>query len=152
VAAFRATLEQVAKASMLLHVVDAAAPDHAEQEKTVLDVIKTLGAERIPILTAYNKADKLPASEQAHLSRKDHHVISAHNGLGLADLLKAIETKLDEVLTEVKFEIPHTKTALTTLVYQTAHILDQRPTDTGTEFHVRMDPGNWRKLSHDLGQ
>ncbi len=152
VAAFRATLEEVAQASLLLHVVDAAAPDHTDQQKTVLDVIKTLGADRVPIVTAYNKADNLPAAQQRLLTGKDHYVISSHTGLGLMELLKAIETKLDEVLTEVTFEIPHTKTALTALVYQTAHILNQKPTDTGTRFHVRMDPANWRKLSHDLGQ
>ncbi len=130
VAAFRATLEEVAQASLLLHVVDAAAPDHTEQEKTVLDVIKTLGADRVPILTAYNKADKLPTTQQRLLTGKDHYVISSHTGLGLMDLFKAIETKLDEVLTEVTFENPHTKTALTTLVYQTAHILNQKSTKT----------------------
>jgi GTP-binding protein HflX len=147
-----ATLEEVAQASLLLHVVDASSPDHAEQEKTVLDVVKTLEADRLPTLTAYNKADMLPAGEQAPLVRKDHFVISSKTGQGLSELLKAIETKLDETLTEVRFEIPHAKTALTKLVYQTAHILNQRSTDTGTHFHVRMDAANWRKLSHDLGQ
>jgi GTP-binding protein HflX len=152
IAAFRATLEEVAQASLLLHIVDGAAPDHVDQEKTVLDVVKTLGAEKLPILTAYNKADMLPAAEQRMLNRKDHFVISGKTGAGLPELLKAIESKLDEVLTEVTFEVPHTKTALNTLVYRTAHILDQNSTETGTRFHVRMDPANWRKLSHDLGK
>lgn len=152
VAAFRATLEEVSQASLLLHVVDAAAPDHADQEKTVLDVIKSLDSDRIPMLTAYNKADQLSVEQQLNLVRKDHYVISSKTGQGLSELLKAIETKLDEVLTEVTFEIPHAKTGLSKLVYQTAHILEQRPTETGTQFHVRIDPANWRKLSHDLGQ
>jgi GTP-binding protein HflX len=152
IAAFRATLEEVSQASLLLHVVDAAAPDYDEQEKTVLDVIKSLEADRLPILTAYNKSDKLTAAQQRLIAGKDRYVISSQTGSGLMELLKAIETKLDEVLTEVTFEIPHTKNALTALVYQTAHILEQQPTETGTRFHVRIDPGNWRKLSHDLGQ
>jgi GTP-binding protein HflX len=60
VTAFRATLEEVVEADLILHVIDASDPDRAEKRKVVLDVLLEIGAGGHPILTVYNKADLLP--------------------------------------------------------------------------------------------
>ncbi len=153
VAAFRATLEEVSEASLLVHVIDASIPDWKEQQRTVLDVIKNLGADKIPMITVFNKADVAPKNFQrlgSRLRGNDGFHISGKTGLGLNELLSAIEQKLDENLIEVNFDLPHTKQRLMSDIYRTAHILEQNATATGTNLRLRIDPANWEKISHEL--
>jgi GTP-binding protein HflX len=149
VAAFRATLEEVSEATLLVHVVDASAEDWAAQQKTVLDVIKSLEAEKIPMITIFNKMDLLPERARRPLERKDNYYVSGKTGAGLPELLVAIEKKLDDNLIEVTLDLPHSKQRLLSDIYRSAHILDQKSTAKGTRFHLRIDPANWQKISHD---
>src|SRR3989449_9697520 len=64
VSAFRATLEEVVEADLILHVIDASDPDREEKQQTVLDVLKEIGAAGHPLLTVYNKADLLDAGAE----------------------------------------------------------------------------------------
>src|SRR2546426_7318367 len=64
VSAFRATLEEVVEADLILHVIDASDPDREEKQQTVLDVLKDIGAAGHPLLTVYNKADLLSAETE----------------------------------------------------------------------------------------
>jgi GTP-binding protein HflX len=150
VAAFRATLEEVAESTLLVHVVDAAAEDRDDQERTVVEVIRTLGGEKIPMITAYNKIDQVSAAERRRLGRKDAHLISGKTGDGLRELLIAIEEKLDEHLMEVSLTLPFNKQRLLGELYRTAHILFERTTASGTEMRVRIDPANWQRISKQL--
>jgi GTP-binding protein HflX len=100
VAAFRSTLEEAARSTLLVHLVDLSAPDRKEQEKTVLTTIRELKASHIPMITAYNKADVSPR-------QTGKLYISGKTGQGIPELLSAIETKLDELLIEVAFELPY---------------------------------------------
>ncbi len=59
IAAFRSTLEEVTEADFIIHMVNSAHPDHEQQQNTVLKLLKELGADQLPILTVYNKADLL---------------------------------------------------------------------------------------------
>src|SRR6185295_8819913 len=80
VSAFKATLEEVVEADLILHVIDVSDPDHEEKRKTVLDVLREIGAGEHPILAVYNKADMLngePVPEDNGI------VISAATGVGL---------------------------------------------------------------------
>src|SRR5215472_6741787 len=67
VAAFRATLEEVAEADLLLHVIDASAPDRDRHIAAVLTVLHEVGAERVPAIDVFNKCDRLDAAERARL-------------------------------------------------------------------------------------
>ncbi len=152
VAAFRATLEEVTEASLLVHVVDASAEDAQDQQRTVIEVIKDLKAENIPLITVFNKIDLLPEKERSFIKRKDNYGISGKTGLGLKELLVGIEKKLDDNLVEVSLHVPHDKQAVMTAIYRTAHILDQSATATGTKLRLKIDAANWRKINHDLSQ
>jgi GTP-binding protein HflX len=97
VAAFRATLEEVLQADLLLHVVDAAHPQAAEQIGAVNDVLRQLGAAERPMLHVFNKLDEQQAiTALPVLSREypDHVAISAQNSAGLAELLQKTEELL----------------------------------------------------------
>ncbi|MDR3113605.1 MAG: GTPase HflX [Endomicrobium sp.] len=92
VEAFKSTMEEILRAGCILHIVDAS----SEQEKrkreidTVINVLKEIGADKIPLITVYNKADKLDKYEKAILSH-NACVISAKDGLGIESLLCEIE-------------------------------------------------------------
>ena len=99
VAAFRATLEEVLQADLLLHVVDTAHPQAAEQIEAVTDVLRQLGAADRPMLHVFNKLDEQQAiAALPALSREypDHVAISAQNLAGLAELLQKTEKLLQQ--------------------------------------------------------
>lgn len=97
VAAFRATLEEVVQADLLLHVIDAAAPDLEEREEAVRKVLDQIGAGGNPRLQALNKSDRLAPARQAALgaARPEAVLVSARTGEGLASLSAALAARLD---------------------------------------------------------
>jgi len=110
VAAFRATLEEIAEADLLLHIVDVTHPNAIAQWKSVQQTLADLGAENIPAITVLNKIDRLPSEEIPPDTRfffEDAVSISAKKGLGLPDLLSEIELKLFHELVPIKVELPY---------------------------------------------
>jgi GTP-binding protein HflX len=97
VAAFRATLEEVKEADLLLNVVDASAPGVDEREAAVETVLKEIGAGDRPRLVVLNKADRTPAERLGALAeaRPGSAVVSALSGDGLLPLLAAVASRLD---------------------------------------------------------
>jgi GTP-binding protein HflX len=104
------------------------------------------------VITVFNKADLLSEKERQLVKRKDHYCVSAKTGLGLKELLAAIEQKLDADLVEVSISVPHDKHAVMADIYRTAHIIYKNATATGTDLRLRIDPANWKKITHDLSQ
>jgi GTP-binding protein HflX len=97
VAAFRATLEELEDADLLLHVVDAAAPDLERRIAAVRRVIEEIGVGGTPELLVFNQVDRLPAGAGAALAHRSGGVaVSALHGTGLGDLLAAVEDRLWE--------------------------------------------------------
>ena len=92
VAAFRGTLEEVRDADALLHVIDASAEDLDRRVAAVRTVLKDVGAEEVPCVEVYNKADKLGAEERRRLAAAspDAAVISALRGQGRTELLERV--------------------------------------------------------------
>jgi GTPase len=96
VAAFRATLEEVAAADLLLHVVDASSPDRERQMDAVRAVLDEVGASKVPTLEVFNKCDRLEAGERARLDAlyPGGLTVSALTGEGRDDLIAAMEGRL----------------------------------------------------------
>ncbi|MBI4397435.1 MAG: GTPase HflX, partial [Elusimicrobia bacterium] len=90
VAAFHATLEEIADADLLVHVVDAAHPHWTDQYQVVQEVIKTLDADRVPQETLFNKGDLLNESRRAFLQREGRLIVSASSGEGLTEFLTRV--------------------------------------------------------------
>ena len=97
VAAFRATLEEVVQADLLLHVMDASADDVEDRESAVQSVLKEIGAADRPVLAVLNKADKISAARARSLqaSRPGSVVVSALTGEGLDEMGTAIARFLE---------------------------------------------------------
>jgi len=91
VAAFRATLEELEEADLLLHVVDASDPRHSEHARAVEKVLKTLQVERTPRLLVFNKADRAPEAARTLAHREGGVAVSAVTREGFAGLLARCE-------------------------------------------------------------
>jgi GTPase len=96
VAAFRATLEEVAEADLVLHVIDAAASDRDRRIAAVGQVLEEVGATDVPLLAVYNKCDQLTAEERRRLqeAEPDALCISALTREGLVELIETIASRL----------------------------------------------------------
>jgi GTPase len=96
VAAFRATLEAVAEADLILHVIDAADPERERHISAVLTVLDEVGASDVPVLDIFNKCDKIGAAERARLQAGDRAAIciSALLGDGHHELLETVASRL----------------------------------------------------------
>ncbi len=117
VAAFRATLEEIEEADLLLHVADLAHPKADAQVRTVDTVLAELGVNDRPALLVWNKLDALPPEARAEWQarvrgRSDQLAISARTGEGLPELLQAIEERLKEDLVWLEVLLPYTAGAL----------------------------------------
>ncbi len=115
VAAFRATLEEISEADLLLHVIDINHVNAYAQSESVLKTLKDIDADHIPILTILNKIDLLddPDSANKNLGEfKNAVAISAAKGLGFDKLTDLISERLFETFESVRVELPYSEGAL----------------------------------------
>ncbi len=103
VAAFRATLEEVAEADLVLHVIDAAAADRERRMTAVQRVLEEVGATSVPMVEVYNKCDQLVPDERRRLQEADPAAlcISARSGDGIDELVEVITSRLALDVTQV---------------------------------------------------
>ena len=126
IAAFQATLEEISEADLLIHVVDVTHPNAIEQARSVEQTLREIHAEQIPVLTALNKIDRLPEPELTNefLSGQSRSVgISALKGLGIEELLRAIEEDLFENFSQVSAQIPYTEGQLISLFHEQGQVV-----------------------------
>ena len=120
VEAFKATLEELSYADLLLHVIDASNPEWREQAEVVEKLITELGAEQTPRIDVFNKCDKCPAEILPHGA--DIVSISAKTGQGLDELLEKIGGHLDTGACRVELSIPYDKGGLVDLLHREAKV------------------------------
>lgn len=149
VAAFRATLEETKSADCLIHLIDSSHPDREEQQKTVQNILKELGADSIPTFLVFNKADLLPAAKRRALESSGT-VISARTGEGLPSLLEEVQTLLENRLTTRLLTIPHRKRGLLAQVYKAGRVVNERHDTHGTRLTIRVDEQSWGKIQKEL--
>ena len=118
--AFKATLEELEYADLLLHVIDIANPLWQEQARIVDGLIGELGAEQTPCLRVYNKSDLFWGDIRPH--GEDAVNISAKTGEGLPALLEAIDRALDKGKRRVTLHLPYDKGNLLDLLYREAKV------------------------------
>jgi GTPase len=149
VAAFRATLEDVIEARVILHVRDIANPDSDAQEADVQQVLQDLGidaARAEQIIEVWNKADLLPAEERARLaeistrraeSANPPLLVSSLTGEGMGALLSAIEDRLTHGRIHAILTLPETDGEALALAYRMAEVLKREDAAEG-EGHIRL--------------
>jgi len=146
VASFRATLEEVTEADILLHVVDLSHPNMDEQVAAVEEVLESLGAGNKTIVTALNKVDKLDLSQaedeelvnEAMQSYPNAVVISAMTGIGLDELSSQIDEVLRKRMAIVNARIPYARGELVALMHEHGFIDVEEYEETGTRLQGRI--------------
>ena len=153
VAAFQATLEEVASASLLIHLADAAAPDRERRDAAVRSVLEDVGAGEVPTLVVFNKCDLLSSDELARLKTMYPAAVfvSALRGMGQSDLLEIVASRLemDTELVRLTFDpdsVTHRK-AIADL-YRQARVL----THVALEDTVMIEAEVPRRLLERLSQ
>ncbi len=141
VAAFRATLEEIIDADMLLHVVDSTHPNAAAQIEAVEDALAELEVEHLPLVTAFNKADLLPDGfnpvEQMR-PEKAAVLVSAMSGLGIDNLLEAVEAAMHQNLTPLHIFLPYRRGDLLSMLHERGQVDQEEHQAEGIEVYARL--------------
>ena len=134
VAAFRATLEEIADADLLLHVVDITHQNAQAQAKAVYETLNEIGAGDIPVMTAINKVDLLKDPEiasQALMNYPNSVAISALSGYGIENLLKKVRDRLYEVFNPIAVLLPYNQGALIALLHEQGQVESEEHLENG---------------------
>ncbi len=138
VTAFRATLEEVQRAALLLHVSDVTSPVAQEQQRQVEQVLKELEVQGTPQIRVMNKLDLLTEAQRKSLASTESVVyISAAKNLGMHKLLEAIDKRLEvDALRRLRIRIPQTEGKLLAQIEARGHVLKRVYRDSSVQMEV----------------
>src|SRR6266851_850961 len=156
IAAFRATLEEVTEADIVVHVRDGHHPDSEAQRNDVLHVLADLGFDeptKDGLVEVMNKIDLLDPTTRAslggqQLSNSQSVALSAATGEGCAALLELIDRRLESEARIVRLEIPHTDGKTLAWVYDRGEVLGRRDDNEAAHLSVRLSEADIARLRH----
>ncbi len=157
VKAFRATLEEVVEAQLLLHVIDASSPVAAEHTAHVREVLQEIGAGETPQVLVFNKVDSMPGSERLDAQALAARIaldglapavaVSARTGEGFAELLAMMDKTLAlDPVSAARFRIPLGEGALVSLLHERAKVTRATYTDEACELEAEAPESVLRRL------
>lgn len=156
VASFRATLEEIAEADLLVHVIDASSPSWEHQVEAVDEALREVEADIRPTLLAFNKIDQLTHEEEETLRRRigglfgAHVLTSACEENGLDDLRDEIRRRAAAERPTVEVSVPVTDGRTIAEAYREAEVLQRKETESAIVFTARVPVdvlGRWRQTS-----
>ena len=143
--AFGATLEETIRADLILHVVDASAPedDLAEMARAVEDVLHEIEADEAARVLVLAKADQLDDERRAELAHRHPRavLVSAVSGEGIGALVERIETEFQRRLSEVELLVPYREGGRLAELHELAGDLEREDTPEGVRVHARLPAG-----------
>jgi GTP-binding protein HflX len=156
IAAFRATLEEVLEADLILHVRDVSHPDSDAQNSDVLDVLEELGVEQDRLgkmVEVRNKVDLLSIEErEAEEARSDRNpneiLLSAVNGQGCSALLELVDQRLNANRPVVEISLAFSEGEAIAWLYDRGEVLDRRDEEVSAYFRVGMDAVDVARFEH----
>lgn len=148
VAAFRATLEEIQRADILLHVVDMSHSEYELQMQTVSDVLGDLNVLDKPVITVFNKADLVDENEVVFVHKRvvPSIAVSAKTGAGLSDLLQLIKMEVEKEFREIELLLPYNQGGWVEKLHSSGNILTEEYRDEGIYLKVKIDPVLLNKL------
>ncbi len=155
VAAFRATLEEVLAADLILHVRDVSHAGTAEQAEDVTRILTDLGVrDDVPMIEVWNKVDRLPEEDRAALNRQadrraEVQTLSALTGEGVEALLAAVNERLDDARTQKRITLPFAAGKRRAWLYEQGVVEDEVSEDGGVRLTVNWTARQARRF-HDL--
>jgi GTP-binding protein HflX len=143
VAAFRATLEEIAEADLLLHVVDITHPNAQQQAEAVYQTLRDIEADQIPAITVLNKIDRLTdpaAAQQAAAVFPNSLAVSALKGLGIGEMLQKVNQRLYEAQSLITVRLPYAEGGLVSLFHEQGQVTRIEHGEGGVTIQGRL-PG-----------
>ena len=144
VEAFKATLEEVVQADLLIHVVDVSHPEAEDQIQSVDTVLKEIGAEGKPTLMVFNKIDALNGSRDklARFQEKHPHgvSISATTGEGIPALLAELGSQLRPIREFMEFSVPHDQPSVIARLHEVGQVVERNYNGKTARFKARIPP------------
>jgi GTP-binding protein HflX len=144
VEAFKATLEEVTQADLLLHVVDASRLQAEEQIRSVDAVLKEIGADGKPTLMAFNKTDVLNGNRDSLNRLLERHpggvAISAETGDGLPALVAELGAQIRPMREFLELSVPHEKSGVIARLHEVGQVIERRYDGATARFKVRIPP------------
>jgi GTP-binding protein HflX len=154
VAAFRATLTETREAGLLLHVIDASDPHHADRRRQVEFVLEGIGAAAVPCIQVYNKIDKVPSTAVRSLSGFSHEKlwVSAETGEGLIDLKEAIRIQCLGRPVTGRLELGPGQSRLRSRLFDLRAVRAERAHESGGwTLDVELTTNRWQELRMQEG-
>lgn len=154
VAAFRATLEEVTEADLLVHVIDAGHPDWQEQVEAVHEVLDELDAGDKPVIHAVNKTDLLPQTEARRILHQvgEGVAISALRRVGLLNLLRRISQRLPQPYVKVRLLVPYAHAGALSQIFSQGRVLSQDYSAEGISVVAELPRVQARQLKALVGR
>ena len=152
VEAFRSTLEEVADADLILHVVDGSHPDPEGQLQTVRAVFADIDAHNVPEVVVVNKSDAADPLVLSRIARREKHcvLVSAKTGAGLQELLQVLEDEVPHLETLVRVVLPYAEGSLVSRIHSEGEVLTEEHLEEGTRLEARVGPALAAELSDYL--
>jgi GTP-binding protein HflX len=138
VEAFKSTLEVVAEADLLIHVVDASTPDPDLHIAAVREVLREIQADGVPELLAFNKADLDDADAAVLNSHPEALSVSARTGVGVDELLRAVSDRLRMLTQVVELCIPYDRGDIVASVHRDGEVLVETASEGGLRLRARL--------------
>jgi GTP-binding protein HflX len=147
VAAFRATLEEVREADLLLHVIDVSSARWREQASAVEEVLRELTAQNKPTVDVHNKADLLPPNANpAGLPGRNTVLVSARTGFGLRELERVIASQLESFTMRLELKVPYDRSGLLSRLHDQGRIKTKTYENDGVLLEVEVPRAAVRSL------
>lgn len=149
VEAFQSTLAETNEADLLLHLIDATAPDLKGQIEAVREVLQEIGASEIPEIMVFNKIDVLGSKELARLENLHPEAVfvSALKNLGLDDLLSRVSDAINRQLVTLSLTIPYDRGDVVAAAHRIGDVIAEKHDDHGTVLDVRVPPASIDRFS-----
>lgn len=147
VEAFKSTLEVVAEADLLLHIVDASSPDPVGQMGAVREVLGEIGGGDVPELVVFNKADLAPNAALLASGHPGSVVISAAEGTGIDDMLGAMSDRLRSLTSVVELLVPFDRGDVMAQIHREGEVLEEEAAEAGMRLRARLDESASERLA-----
>ncbi|MEC3248656.1 GTPase HflX [Bacillus cereus] len=143
VKAFRSTLEEVAEADLLIHVVDYANPNYEQLIDVTNETLKKIGVENIPTIYAYNKSDMVDV--EIPKVQEDRVYLSAKKHVGMEELVEMIRSHIYKEYTKCEMLIPYDQGQVVSYFNNHAHVLSTSYENEGTKLEVECKTSDYEK-------
>ncbi|ATI59088.1 GTPase HflX [Bacillus cereus group sp. MYBK59-1] len=146
VKAFRSTLEEVAEADLLIHVVDYANPNYEQLIDITNETLKKIGVENIPTIYAYNKSDMVDV--EIPKVQEDRVYLSAKKHVGMEELVEIIRSHIYKEYTKCEMLIPYDQGQVVSYFNNHAHVLSTSYENEGTKLQIECKTSDYEKYKH----